>query len=131
MHTFNGGLIQRIAAAVSRIDNLEFLADVIPKTQTYKQFKENWANEEVAASGAVAAAAAAASNSSPQLVKGQTTLNGALQIHRKEDSGQSGKASTARTKGPASLSALMADGSPLTKPTEEDEDVDMTEEDDA
>ena len=34
-----------IATAVSRIDNLEFLADVIPKTTTYKQFKEKRAKE--------------------------------------------------------------------------------------
>ncbi|KAI4124298.1 MAG: hypothetical protein LQ338_004873 [Usnochroma carphineum] len=30
----------REASAVSRIDNLEFLADVIPKTTTYREFKE-------------------------------------------------------------------------------------------
>lgn len=33
------------ATAVSRIDNLEFLADVIPKTTTYRQFKEKKAKE--------------------------------------------------------------------------------------
>jgi DNA-directed RNA polymerase I subunit RPA43 len=50
-----------IATAVSRIDNLEFLADVIPKTTTYKQFKEKRAKE---------AAREAA------MEKGQTALNG-------------------------------------------------------
>jgi len=34
-----------LATAVSRIDNLEFLADVIPKTTTYKQYKEKRAKE--------------------------------------------------------------------------------------
>jgi DNA-directed RNA polymerase I subunit RPA43 len=34
-----------LATAVSRIDNLEFLADVIPKTTTYRQFKEKRARE--------------------------------------------------------------------------------------
>lgn len=29
-----------IASAVSRIDNLEFLADVIPKTTTFREYKE-------------------------------------------------------------------------------------------
>jgi len=50
-----------LATAVSRIDNLEFLADVIPKTTTYKQFKEKRAKE---------AAREAA------MEKGQTALNG-------------------------------------------------------
>jgi len=30
---------------VARIDNLEFLSDVIPRTQTYKQYKEKRAKE--------------------------------------------------------------------------------------
>lgn len=51
-----------LANAVARIDNLDFLADVIPKTTTYKQFKEKKAREE--------AAAAAATPAAP----GQTTL---------------------------------------------------------
>ncbi|KAF7512140.1 hypothetical protein GJ744_002302 [Endocarpon pusillum] len=50
------------ANAVARIDNLDFLADVIPKTTTYKQFKEKRAKEE-AASAALAPVA-----------PGQTTL---------------------------------------------------------
>ncbi|KAJ5121307.1 Histone-like transcription factor [Penicillium bovifimosum] len=50
-----------LAAAVSHTDNLEFLADVIPKTTTYKQFKEKKAKD--------------AANQSV-LEKGQRTLNG-------------------------------------------------------
>lgn len=50
------------ATAVSRIDNLEFLADVIPRTTTYKQFKEKKAKEGPVQSGGVE--------------KGQRTLNG-------------------------------------------------------
>jgi len=34
-----------LATAVARIDNLDFLSDVIPKTTTYKQFKEKKARE--------------------------------------------------------------------------------------
>lgn len=52
----------RIATAVSRIDNLEFLSDVIPKTTTYKQFKEKKAKEGPVKSGGIE--------------KGQRTLNG-------------------------------------------------------
>ena len=33
------------------MDNLEFLSDVIPKTTTYKQFKERKAREEAEAAG--------------------------------------------------------------------------------
>lgn len=55
-------VIISLATAVSRIDNLEFLSDVIPKTTTYRQFKEKRAWE--------AAQEAAA------MEKGQRTLNG-------------------------------------------------------
>jgi len=37
------------ANAIARIDNLEFLADVVPKTKTYRQVKEEKAQEEAAA----------------------------------------------------------------------------------
>jgi DNA-directed RNA polymerase I subunit RPA43 len=50
--------ISHIASAVSHTDNLEFLSDVIPKTTTYKQFKEKKAKE------------------STEMEKGQRTLNG-------------------------------------------------------
>ncbi|KAJ5160239.1 DNA polymerase epsilon subunit C [Penicillium canariense] len=51
-----------LASAVSHIDNLEFLADVIPKTTTYKQFKEKKAKEAA---------------KQTEMEKGQRTLNGA------------------------------------------------------
>ncbi|PGH05583.1 hypothetical protein AJ79_06750 [Helicocarpus griseus UAMH5409] len=51
-----------LATAVSRIDNLEFLSDVIPKTTTYKQFKEKRAKETANGAG---------------VSKSQRTLNGA------------------------------------------------------
>jgi DNA-directed RNA polymerase I subunit RPA43 len=55
-------LVYATASAVSHIDNLEFLADVIPKTTTYKQFKEKKAKD-------------AAKHT--EMEKGQRTLNGA------------------------------------------------------
>lgn len=55
-------LADQIATAVSRIDNLEFLADVIPKTTTYKQYKEKKAKET--------------QSKGPEVEKGQRTLNG-------------------------------------------------------
>jgi DNA-directed RNA polymerase I subunit RPA43 len=48
---------------VSHTDNLEFLSDVIPKTTTYRQFKEKKA-KDAADQGA--------------MEKGQRTLNGAV-----------------------------------------------------
>ncbi|KAJ6019644.1 hypothetical protein N7499_009391 [Penicillium canescens] len=50
-----------LAAAVSHTDNLEFLSDVIPKTTTYKQFKEKKAKDAAGQSA---------------MEKGQRTLNG-------------------------------------------------------
>ncbi|KAL1311804.1 hypothetical protein AAFC00_001884 [Neodothiora populina] len=35
-----------VAGAVSRVDNLEFLTDVVPKTMTYKEYKAKKAKEE-------------------------------------------------------------------------------------
>lgn len=43
------------ANAVARIDNLDFLADVIPKTTTYKQFKEKKARDDAAPASVPAA----------------------------------------------------------------------------
>ncbi|PKY03766.1 histone-fold-containing protein [Aspergillus campestris IBT 28561] len=54
-----------LATAVSRIDNLEFLSDVIPKTTTYKQFKEKRGRDSTA------------TGPSTDIEKGQRTLNGA------------------------------------------------------
>lgn len=34
-----------LANAVARVENLEFLTDVVPKTTTYKQFKQKQAKE--------------------------------------------------------------------------------------
>ncbi|OQO00194.1 hypothetical protein B0A48_13981 [Cryoendolithus antarcticus] len=42
-----------VANAVARVENLEFLSDVVPKTQTYKQYK---AKKDVAAPKVAAAA---------------------------------------------------------------------------
>lgn len=53
---------QTIASAVSHTDNLEFLSDVIPKTTTYKQFKEKKAKD---------------ATNPGAMEKGQRTLNGA------------------------------------------------------
>ncbi|KAJ5804407.1 transcriptional regulator family: Histone-like TF [Penicillium psychrosexuale] len=52
-----------LASAVSHTDNLEFLSDVIPKTTTYRQFKEKKA-KDAANQGAIE--------------KGQRTLNGTV-----------------------------------------------------
>lgn len=38
-----------LATAVSRIDNLEFLSDIVPRTKTYRQIKEDAAREEATA----------------------------------------------------------------------------------
>ncbi|KAF4219591.1 hypothetical protein CNMCM8980_004370 [Aspergillus fumigatiaffinis] len=59
-----------LATAVSRIDNLEFLADVIPKTTTYKQFKEKKAKE---------------ASRDAAFEKGQRTLNGTIPSMIKEN----------------------------------------------
>ena len=42
-----------IANAVARVENLEFLTDVVPKTQTYKQVKQKQAKEPTAKSNGV------------------------------------------------------------------------------
>lgn len=59
-----------LATAVSRVDNLEFLADVIPKTTTYKQFK---AKEN--------------KNNRAGVQKGQKTLNGKKQSEPRSNKG--------------------------------------------
>lgn len=112
-----------LAIAVSRIDNLEFLADVIPKTTTYKQFKENKAKE--------------VAKSNPAKEKGQRTLNGNIPLHNKTN-GESAEAEAEAEKqpssrpgtghGPASLSALMTDDVPESSSARlPGEDVEMTE----
>lgn len=54
-------LTTSVATAVARIDNLDFLSDVIPKTTTYKQFKEKKARE---------------ARNGPSVEAGQLTLDG-------------------------------------------------------
>jgi len=93
-----------IATAVTRIDNLEFLADVIPKTTTYRQFKEKKAREE-------AEAAAAAQ-------PGQTTLqngvNGQMGVHTAQDShGQQGAESSMIAEASTPPQATIVNGSPI------------------
>ena len=44
----------RTANAVARVENLEFLTDVVPKTQTYKQVKQKLAKEPAAKANGVA-----------------------------------------------------------------------------
>lgn len=53
----------RVANAVARIDNLEFLADVVPRTMTYKAFKEKKAAKE-----------SMSKSETSQLTNGQRTL---------------------------------------------------------
>lgn len=55
--------LRRVANAVARIDNLEFLSDVVPKTTTYREFKKQ--------------KAARAARKQEMLQDGQTTLDGA------------------------------------------------------
>lgn len=44
----------RTANAVARVENLEFLTDVVPKTQTYKQIKQKQAKEPAAKANGIA-----------------------------------------------------------------------------
>lgn len=110
------------ATAVSRIDNLEFLADVIPKTTTYKQFKESRADESIKTS----------SNNTTTAVreKGQRTLNGTLAVQQHKPSNkpttESGQSKESSQGGPAvPLSALINDSGPSAGPS--DEDVEMVD----
>ncbi|KAK4986178.1 hypothetical protein LTR50_005470 [Elasticomyces elasticus] len=52
-----------VANAVARVENLEFLTDVVPKTTTFKTFKEDQARK-----------AAASANKPRPLSNGQTTI---------------------------------------------------------
>ena len=51
---------KKIANAVARFDNLEFLSDVVPRTITYKEFKQRQTKQ----------------GSGQSLANGQTTLDG-------------------------------------------------------
>ncbi|SMR58200.1 unnamed protein product [Zymoseptoria tritici ST99CH_1A5] len=58
-----------VANAVARVENLEFLSDVVPRTMTYKDLKKKQAQD---------AAAAPATSNGNGLAKGQGTLDGHL-----------------------------------------------------
>lgn len=113
----------KTATAVSRIDNLEFLADVIPRTTTYKQFKEKKAKEGPVQSGGVE--------------KGQRTLNGTKPLKSKAngktpEKDHSAAAAAEKEKPVRSAGApitLVVDRTVETPPTgtpgDHDRDIDM------
>ncbi|KAL4883255.1 histone-like transcription factor [Aspergillus karnatakaensis] len=98
-----------LATAVSRIDNLEFLTDVIPKTTTYKQFKEKRAKETA---------------KDPGVEKGQRTLNGALPpVPDIEEETQNDKeASVSQSSRPPTMTMLVDEAK---ESQAKDEDVEM------
>ncbi|KAL4788007.1 histone-fold-containing protein [Aspergillus varians] len=101
-----------LATAVSRIDNLEFLADVIPKTTTYKQFKEKRAKETA---------------KELEVEKGQRTLNGALPpVADADEETLNGKkeASLPRSSRPPTV-MMLVDGA--VESQAEDDDVEMAD----
>ncbi|KAL3476088.1 histone-fold-containing protein [Aspergillus californicus] len=100
-----------LATAVSRIDNLEFLADVIPKTTTYKQFKEKRAKE---------------TSKEPGVEKGQRTLNGALPpVTDVEEEAQNENDSSSLHRSPRPPTVMMmVDGA---DEQENDDDVEMAD----
>jgi DNA-directed RNA polymerase I subunit RPA43 len=102
------------ATAVSRIDNLEFLADVIPKTTTYKQFKEKKEKE---------------ANKDAAFEKGQRTLNGTMPSMIKEngEGGQQKADKPSISPRAPSLSTLMADRTVEAQTGENDRDVEMVD----
>lgn len=113
-------LTNTIATAVSHIDNLEFLSDVIPKTTTYKQFKEKKAKEAAKESG---------------MEKGQRTLNGTGSAPQETNGGPAPEETTPQkeeqTQSPSvprtpvvPVSALIADRTADTSASQ-DQDVEM------
>ena len=70
-----------IATAVARVENLEFLADVVPKTTTYKQHRQ-----KAAAAAAGGAAVGPQTNGDAAQMGGQMTLtkDGGLKAQEKE-----------------------------------------------
>ncbi|GIK00029.1 hypothetical protein Aspvir_004042 [Aspergillus viridinutans] len=103
-----------LATAVSRIDNLEFLADVIPKTTTYKQFKEKKAKE---------------ASKEAAFEKGQRTLNGTIPSMIKENGEGGHQKADKPSISPRvpSLSTLMVDRTVEAQPGENDRDVEMVD----
>ncbi|RHZ59758.1 hypothetical protein CDV55_103155 [Aspergillus turcosus] len=102
-----------LATAVSRIDNLEFLADVIPKTTTYKQFKEKKAKE---------------ASKDAAFEKGQRTLNGTIPSMVKAN-GEGGhqKAEKPSISPRVPSLTLMVDRTVEAQPGENDRDVEMAD----
>ena len=70
------------ANAVARVENLEFLTDVVPKTQTYKQVKQKQAKEPAARANGVANGQRTLDQHMGEAGEGQAT-NGAA--HEPED----------------------------------------------
>ncbi|KAL4942143.1 hypothetical protein BDV06DRAFT_193021 [Aspergillus oleicola] len=100
-----------LATAVSRIDNLEFLADVIPKTTTYKQFKQKQVKD---------------SSKEVEVEKGQRTLNGALPPVAESPETPNGKqeASVPRSSRPPTVMMLVDGDEELQA---KDDDVEMAD----
>ncbi|GAB7330913.1 hypothetical protein MBLNU13_g02435t1 [Cladosporium sp. NU13] len=71
-----------VANAVARVENLEFLTDVVPKTQTYKQVKQKQAKEPAARANGVANGQRTLDQHMGEAGEGQAT-NGAA--HEPED----------------------------------------------
>jgi hypothetical protein len=67
-------LIDSVATAVSRIDNLEFLSDTVPKTKTYRQFREEKAQEAAARAAEVSAGSIIPANGEPGSISIQTMM---------------------------------------------------------
>lgn len=109
------------ATAVSRIDNLEFLADVIPKTTTYRQFKEKRAREvaqdvpEAAKGQPGRSNAATGHDGVARLPGGQTTLFAA----------SNGSRVNAATESPMPTVSMMIDPTTDNESAAKD-DVEMT-----
>lgn len=72
----------RTANAVARVENLEFLTDVVPKTQTYKQVKQKQTKEPAARANGVANGQRTLDQHMGEASEGQAT-NGAA--HESED----------------------------------------------
>jgi DNA polymerase epsilon subunit 4 len=67
------------ANAVARVENLEFLTDVVPKTQTYKQVKQKQAKEPAARSNGVANGQRTLDQHMGEANEGQATNGAALE----------------------------------------------------
>jgi hypothetical protein len=86
-----------LANAVARVENLEFLSDVVPKTTTYKQVKQKQAKDGNAAGGAQ-------HPNGGGLAKGQGTLDGHV------GGGAQGREETQATNGASVRDRMQLDG---------------------